>query len=58
MSCKNNVQIAIHKASVTTDLDEVTVLRTSFILLYKEYSQPSVAGNSKYPPYKCKLLFT
>ena len=44
------------KASVTTGLDVVTVLRTTSILLYKEYSQPSVAVNSKYPPYNCKFL--
>ena len=50
MLCKNNVQILIHKASVMTGLDVVTVLQSKFILLYKEYSQPSIAVNSKYPP--------
>ena len=55
-SCKNNVRIAIQKASVTTGYDAIPVLRMEFILLYKEYSQTSVAANSKYPPYKCTLL--
>ena len=50
MLCKNNVWISVHKASVTTSLDLVTVLQMKCILLYKEYSEPSVAVNSKYPP--------
>ena len=56
MSCENNFQISIHKASLTIDLDVVTVHRTKFIVLYKEYRQASVAVNSKYPPYKYRLL--
>ena len=56
MSCKNNVRISIHKASVATGHDLATFLWTKFSLFHKEYSQPSVAVNSKYPPRKCKLL--